>query len=108
MRGPLDPEVGGTGIEVNDESLVVGTDRDRTSPFDVIVLVGEGFPLTLLDARRDNSKGLDLGTLVEGLTTLVTFKVDQVLAVLANRVEQERLGYHNRAHIGRGKLTSGS
>ena len=41
MRSSLDPEVGGAGVEVDEELLGGGADGDRAGPLEVVLLVGE-------------------------------------------------------------------
>ena len=80
---PPDPEVGRAGVEVDEEALAGGADRDRARPLLVVFLVRERLALALREAVGEDRKRLDLRALVEGLRADVLLEVDQVLAVLA-------------------------
>ncbi len=77
-----DPEVGGAGVEVDGELLLVRADRDLARPEEVVLLVGErdAGALRVLGEPRD---GLDGRALVERLLSDILLEVDQVLTVLA-------------------------
>ena len=75
-----DPEVGGAGVEVDDELLVVRADRDLARPEEVVLLVGERDAGTLREGRDERA-------LVERLLSDILFEVDQVLTVLAVEME---------------------
>ena len=78
-----DPEVGRTGVEVDEELLRRGADGDLARPLGVRVLVGEGLALALGEMLREHRERLDLSALVEHVRTDVLLEVDQVLTVLA-------------------------
>lgn len=86
-----DPQVGGPGVEVDQEGLCGGTDRDGARPFGILVLVCEGLALTPVnrgEVRSGDDDGFeDLSALREG--TRVTLKIDQVAAVLAVNIRNK-------------------
>ena len=82
-RGAREEEVGGAGVEVNEEPLCGVTDRDRAGPFKVVLLVSEGLGLTLGEVGGEGGELLDNGALLEDMRANVLLKVDQVRAVLA-------------------------
>ena len=77
------PKVGGAGVEVDGELLLVRADGDGASPHLILILSGQLLALALLDVGRNDSEIQDLRAGVERLATDVGLEVDQVLAVLA-------------------------
>ena len=78
-----DPEVGGAGVEVDEELLSGSADGDRARPLLIVVLVGEGLGLALGEVVGKHSEGLDLSALLEDVRAHVLLEVDQVRTVLA-------------------------
>lgn len=76
------PEVGRSSIEVDREFLIIRSDGYGARPFRIIKLVGQWFPLPFDEGSRLRYV-LDFSTFIESLTTDVTLKVDEVLAVFA-------------------------
>ena len=91
-RGGRDPEVGGAGVEVDEELLGRGADGDRASPLEVVLLVGERLGLALGEVGGEDGEGLDGGASLEDVRADVLLEVDQVRTVLARgRGERERI-----------------
>ena len=87
-----DPEVGGAGVEVDEELLGRGADGDRASPLEVVLLVGERLGLALGEVGGEDGEGLDGGASLEDVRADVLLEVDQVRTVLARgRGERERI-----------------
>lgn len=81
------PEVGGAGVEVDDELLCGGADGDRARPLRLLLVV-ERLALALREeAFGDASERLDFSAKVESVRADVLLEVDQVLAVLAREEE---------------------
>ncbi len=82
-RRRRDPKVGRTGVEVDEEVLAGGANGDRARPLEVVLLVGEGFGLTLDEVSGEGDEVLDEGARLEDVRANILLKVDQVRAVLA-------------------------
>ena len=78
------PEVGGAGVEVDEEALAGRADRDRARPLLVIFLVRERLALALgKEVLRDGRELLDERALLEDVLANVGLQVQQVRTVLA-------------------------
>ena len=83
--GAGDPEIGGAGVEVDEELLGGGADGDRAGPLGVALLVGEGLGLALGKVLGKDSERLDGSAGLEDVGADVLLEVDQVRTVLAGR-----------------------
>lgn len=79
-----DPEIGRTGVEVDGKVLTGCTDGYYASPLFVLLVV-EGFSLTVVEPAREDRELRDVGTRVETIKADIRLEVNQVLAVLAVR-----------------------
>lgn len=87
LVGVGDPEIGRAGVEVDDEWLLVGSDGDGASPFNVL-LVGERLALALGEMLGQLSDILDVRSRVESSPATVSLEVKEVLAVLTGEAPQ--------------------
>ena len=81
------PEIGRAGVEIDNESLLVGTDCDGTGPLEIVFLISKSFTLALDEVLWESGDVDDVGTRVERFSAAVGLEVDQILAVLAVRTK---------------------
>lgn len=79
------PEIGGTGVEVDGEVLTGRANGDSAGPLLVALLVVEGLSLALMEPIGEDRELRNAGTCVEGIEADILLEVHQVLAVLAVR-----------------------